>query len=55
MTSATPMNRHMPKQGDITWMRAMAARSGAQDLDEVDADLNAKLDAEMAGMRFSSR
>jgi len=40
----------MPKEGGITWMDSMAIPSGAENLEQAYAFINAMLDPEMAGM-----
>lgn len=40
----------MPKEGGITWMDSMGIPSGADNLEQAYAFINAMLDAEMAGM-----
>jgi len=40
----------MPKEGGITWMDSMAIPSGAENLDQAYALVNAMLDPEMAGL-----
>ncbi|MAU96014.1 MAG: spermidine/putrescine ABC transporter substrate-binding protein [Fulvimarina sp.] len=40
----------MPKEGGMTWMDSMAIPSGAENLDQAYAFINAMLDPEMAGL-----
>jgi len=44
----------MPKEGGITWMDSMAIPSGAENVDQAYAFINAMFDPEMSGMFVSN-